>query len=225
MCLFYSSSDWCYICIWQKGSIDTIRNVANVCCVQLSHSSHLLAFGSADYKIYCYDLRNTRIPWCTLSGHGKAISYVKFLDSETIVSASTDNTLKLWDLKRTNPSGLSTNACSLTLSGHTNEKVCFIIISIFNCLKHYVPMTIIVAIWYLSCSLQNFVGLSVCDGYILCGSETNEVSCILVAFFLWKISPYCSILLSKKREYIIFYFRNMKFQNSRLCASWKRVLV
>ncbi|XP_065048258.1 protein SUPPRESSOR OF PHYA-105 1-like isoform X2 [Musa acuminata AAA Group] len=141
-----SGSDDCTVKIWsinEKGSIDTIRNVANVCCVQLSHSSHLLAFGSADYKIYCYDLRNTRIPWCTLSGHGKAISYVKFLDSETIVSASTDNTLKLWDLKRTNPSGLSTNACSLTLSGHTNEK--------------------------------NFVGLSVCDGYILCGSETNEV--------------------------------------------------
>ncbi|XP_072967260.1 protein SUPPRESSOR OF PHYA-105 1 [Typha angustifolia] len=142
-----SGSDDCSVKVWsinEKNCIDTIRCVANVCCVQFSsYSSHMLAFGSADYKIYCYDLRNTRIPWCTLGGHGKAVSYVKFLDSETIVSASTDNTLKIWDLNKTNASGLSTGACSLTLSGHTNEK--------------------------------NFVGLSICDGYIACGSETNEV--------------------------------------------------
>ncbi|AQK88679.1 Protein SUPPRESSOR OF PHYA-105 1 [Zea mays] len=127
-----------------KNCVDTIRNVANVCCVQFSpYSSRMLAFGSADYKIYCYDLRNTRIPWCTILGHGKAVSYVRFLDPYTLVSASTDNTLKIWDLNQTNCSGLSTDSCSLTLNGHTNEK--------------------------------NFVGLSVHDGYITCGSETNEV--------------------------------------------------
>uniref|UniRef100_N1R0V3 Uncharacterized protein n=1 Tax=Aegilops tauschii TaxID=37682 RepID=N1R0V3_AEGTA len=154
-----SGSDDCCVKVWNinqknsvdtirnvanKNSVDTIRNVANVCCVQFSpYSSRMLAFGSADYKTYCYDLRHTRIPWCTISGHGKAVSYVRFLDAETLISASTDNTLKIWDLNRTNPNGLSTNACSLTLSGHTNEK--------------------------------NFVGLSVHDGYITCGSENNEV--------------------------------------------------
>lgn len=141
-----SGSDDCTVKLWsinEQSSIDTIRTVANVCSVQFSYSSHLLAFGCADYKTYCYDLRNTRVPWCTLSGHGKAVSYVKFIDSETLVSASTDNTLKIWDLEKTHSGGLSTNACSLTLSGHTNEK--------------------------------NFIGLSVCDGYIACGSETNEV--------------------------------------------------
>ncbi|KAF8379662.1 hypothetical protein HHK36_029106 [Tetracentron sinense] len=128
----------------QKKCINTIWNAANVCCVQFSaHSTHLLAFGSANYKTYCYDLRNTRIPWCTLAGHGKAVSNVKFLDQETLVSASTDNTLKLWDLNKTSSSESSTNACSLTFSGHTNEK--------------------------------NFVGLSISDGYIACGSETNEI--------------------------------------------------
>ncbi|WOK95739.1 hypothetical protein Cni_G04446 [Canna indica] len=140
-----SGSDDCTVKLWsinERNSIDTIKNMANVCCVQFS-DSHLFAFGSADYKIYCYDQRNTKIPWCTLSGHEKAVSYVKFVDSETLVSASTDNTLKLWDLKRTNPIGLSDTACSLTLRGHTNEK--------------------------------NFVGLSVWDGYIACGSESNEV--------------------------------------------------
>ncbi|CAA7408676.1 unnamed protein product [Spirodela intermedia] len=142
-----SGSDDCSVKLWsikEKNCISSIRTVANICCVQFSSSSsHLLSFGSADYKVYCYDLRNTRIPWCTLAGHGKTVSYVKFVDSETLVSASTDNTLKLWHLNKTSSTGLSTSACSLTLSGHTNEK--------------------------------NFVGLSVSDGYIACGSETNEV--------------------------------------------------
>ncbi|PKA64236.1 Protein suppresor of PHYA-105 1 [Apostasia shenzhenica] len=142
-----SGSDDCSVKLWsirERDCIDTIRTVANVCCVQFSpYSSNLLSFGTADYKILCYDLRNTRNPWCALSGHGKAVSYVKFVDYETLVSASTDGTLKLWDLKKTNASGLSTNACSMTFSGHKNEK--------------------------------NFVGLSAFEGYIACGSETNEV--------------------------------------------------
>ncbi|KAL7083159.1 hypothetical protein ACP275_14G144500 [Erythranthe tilingii] len=144
---FASGGDDCSVRIWsinERNSIDTIWNPANICCVQFSeYSSHLMAFGSADYKIYGYDLRHTRIPWCTLAGHENAVSYVRFLDPETIVSASTDNTLKLWDLKKTSLEGLSSNACNLTFSGHTNEK--------------------------------NFVGLAVLDGYIACGSETNEV--------------------------------------------------
>ncbi|XP_042382303.1 protein SUPPRESSOR OF PHYA-105 1-like isoform X1 [Zingiber officinale] len=142
-----SGSDDCSVKLWsihEKECIKTIKSVANVCCVQFSpYSSNLLAFGSADYGIYCYDIRNTRIPWCTLAGHRRTVSYIKFVNSNTIVSASTDNTLKLWDLKKTVAAGLSTNACTLTMTGHSNEK--------------------------------NFVGLSVCDGYILCGSETNEV--------------------------------------------------
>ncbi|KAL9253507.1 SPA1-RELATED 2-like protein [Drosera capensis] len=142
-----SGSDDCSVKLWsinERNCSNTIKNIANVCCVQFSsHSSQLLAFGSADYKICCYDLRNTNVPWCILSGHEKAVSYVKFLDSATLVSASTDNTLKLWDLSRSAASGLSTNACSSTFRGHTNEK--------------------------------NFVGLSVADEYIACGSETNEV--------------------------------------------------
>ncbi|KAL5718886.1 hypothetical protein ACHQM5_011742 [Ranunculus cassubicifolius] len=142
-----SGSDDGLVKIWnidEQNSVNTIKNIANICCVQFSaHSSNLLAFGSSDYKTYCYDLRNTRIPWCTLAGHGKAVSYVKFLDSATLVSASTDNTLKLWDLNKTSSNGVSTGACGVTFEGHTNEK--------------------------------NFVGLSVYDGYIACGSETNEV--------------------------------------------------
>ncbi|KAK6935492.1 WD40 repeat [Dillenia turbinata] len=139
---YLASTD--YDGIVKKNCLGTIRNIANVCCVQFSaHSAHLLAFGSSDYKIYCYDLRNARAPWCTLAGHDRAVSYVRFLDSGTLVSASTDSTLKIWDLSKTSSHGFSMNACHLTLRGHTNEK--------------------------------NFVGLTVADGYIACGSETNEV--------------------------------------------------
>ncbi|XP_009142658.1 protein SUPPRESSOR OF PHYA-105 1 [Brassica rapa] len=144
---FVSGSDDCSVKLWsvnEKRSLGTIWSPANVCCVQFSaYSNHLLAFGSADYKVYCYDLRYVKTPWCTLAGHEKAVSYVKFMDSETIVTASTDNSLKLWNLNKTNSTGLSTGACSMTYKGHTNQK--------------------------------NFVGLSVLDGYIACGSETNEV--------------------------------------------------
>ncbi|KAK1438493.1 hypothetical protein QVD17_04302 [Tagetes erecta] len=142
-----SGSDDCSVKLWsmnEKKSLATIKTAANVCCVQFSpYSTHLLSFGAADYRTYCYDLRNVSTPMCALSGHERAVSYVKFLDCETIVSASTDNTLKLWDLNKADFGCLSTSSCILTFKGHTNEK--------------------------------NFVGLSVADGYIACGSETNEV--------------------------------------------------
>lgn len=145
--MFASGSDDCSVKLWctnEKRSTCTIWSPANVCCVQFSpYSSHLLLFGSADHKIYGYDLRHMRIPWCTLAGHEKTVSYVKFMDPERVVSASTDNTLKLWDLSNTSLSGMPSDACHLTYSGHTNKK--------------------------------HFVGLSVCDGYIACGSESNEV--------------------------------------------------
>ncbi|KAL2523572.1 SPA1-related 3 [Abeliophyllum distichum] len=81
------------------------------------------------------------MPLCTLVGHNKTVSYIKFIDSTTIVSASTDNTLKLWDLSMCTSRVLDCPLQSFT--GHLNVK--------------------------------NFVGLSVSDGYIATGSETNEV--------------------------------------------------
>lgn len=71
-----------------------------------------------------------------LSGHRKAVSYVRYLNGNELVSASTDSTLRLWE----------TQSCVNTrvFNGHSNEK--------------------------------NFVGLSVSDDFISCGSETNEVT-------------------------------------------------
>ncbi|KAI4366072.1 hypothetical protein MLD38_021995 [Melastoma candidum] len=143
--LLASGSDDGSVKLWsinQGVSIGTIKTKANVCSVQFpSDSCRSLAFGSADHRIYYYDLRNSKVPLCTLVGHQKTVSYVKFLDPATIVSASTDNTLKLWDLSGGISRVIETPLQSFT--GHTNVK--------------------------------NFVGLSVSDGYIATGSETNEV--------------------------------------------------
>ncbi|VFQ83044.1 unnamed protein product [Cuscuta campestris] len=141
-----SGSDDGSVKLWNinqaSASVGTIKTKANVCCVQFPFDSgHSLAFGSADHRIYYYDLRNSKIPLCTLIGHNKTVSYVKFIDSTTLVSASTDNTIKLWDLSMCTSRILD---CPIqSYSGHMNVK--------------------------------NFVGLSVCDGYIATGSETNEV--------------------------------------------------
>ncbi|XP_043688622.1 protein SPA1-RELATED 4-like isoform X2 [Telopea speciosissima] len=125
-----SGSDDGAVKLWninQRGSVSTIKAKANVCCVQFPpDSARLLAIGSADHKIYCYDLRSIRVPLYTLLGHSKTVSYVKFVDSTTLVSASTDNTLKLWDLS-TITSRVLDNPLQ-TFTGHTNVKVQFLII-------------------------------------------------------------------------------------------------
>lgn len=119
-----SGSDDGAVKLWninQGGSVGTIRSKANVCCVQFPpHSARSLVFGSADHKIYCYDLRNTKLPWCTFVGHAKTVSYVKFLDSTTLVSASTDNSIKLWDLSACTSQILDSPL--QTFTGHSNQK-------------------------------------------------------------------------------------------------------
>lgn len=37
-------------------------------------------------------------PLAVIGGHTKAVSYVRWLGSNQLISASTDNTLKLWDV-------------------------------------------------------------------------------------------------------------------------------
>ncbi|KAL6538332.1 hypothetical protein OROGR_012320 [Orobanche gracilis] len=156
--LLASGSDDGSVKLWninQGASVGTIRTMANVCCVQFpTDSGRTLAFGSADHKVYYYDLRNSKVPLCTLVGHNKTVSYVKFLDSTTLVSASTDNTLKLWDLSMCTSRVLDRPLQSFT--GHLN--------------------------------LKNFVGLSVYEGYIATGSETNEVFVYHKAFSMPALS-------------------------------------
>ncbi|GBG61828.1 hypothetical protein CBR_g23784 [Chara braunii] len=124
-------------CTRQENSVINIDVRANICCVKYNPgSSNFVAVGSADHHIHYYDLRNTSAALHVFSGYKKAVSYVKFISSTELASASTDSTLRLWDVKE--------SRLIRTFRGHKNEK--------------------------------NFVGLTVNNEYLACGSETNEVN-------------------------------------------------
>ncbi|KAM3328048.1 E3 ubiquitin-protein ligase COP1 isoform X1 [Capsicum galapagoense] len=116
--MLVSGSDDCKVKVWstrQEASVLTIDMKANICSVKCNPgSSAHVAVGSADHHVHYYDLRNISQPLYIFSGHRKAVSYVKFLSNNELASASTDSTLRLWDVKE--------NVPLRTFRGHTNEK-------------------------------------------------------------------------------------------------------
>ncbi|KAK7094399.1 E3 ubiquitin-protein ligase COP1-like [Littorina saxatilis] len=116
--LLASGSDDCRVKLWSTNaehSVASLEAKANVCCVKFNpESRYHLAFGSADHCVHYYDLRQPRQALSVFRGHKKAVSYVKFLSSQEVVSASTDSQLKLWSLSR--PNAIN------TFTGHINEK-------------------------------------------------------------------------------------------------------
>ncbi|TPX34474.1 hypothetical protein SmJEL517_g02905 [Synchytrium microbalum] len=99
-----SGGDDSRIKIWstnQARSVMTIDSKANICAVKFNPEvGHQLAFGSADHNIHYYDLRNTAQALYVFKGHRKAVSYVKFPHRDTMLTASTDCTLRLWSLSQ-----------------------------------------------------------------------------------------------------------------------------
>jgi len=57
-----------------------------------------------------------------LSGHKRAVSYVRWLGAHQLVTASTDNTLKLWDVTKGFESRGSVDPCVRTFAGHVNRR-------------------------------------------------------------------------------------------------------
>ena len=116
--LIASGSDDARVKLWSLNidhSVASLEAKANVCCVKFNpRSSCHLAFGSADHCVHYYDLRNMKEALCIFKGHRKAVSYVKFINKEEIVSASTDSQLKMWNIN--NPH------CLRSFVGHVNDK-------------------------------------------------------------------------------------------------------
>ncbi|XP_077986662.1 E3 ubiquitin-protein ligase COP1-like [Glandiceps talaboti] len=116
--LIASGSDDAKVKLWSTNmehSVTCLEAKANVCCVKFNPTQmYLLAFGSADHCVHYYDLRYTKQAVQVFKGHRKAVSYCKFVNSEEIVSASTDSQLKLWTVSK--PHSVR------TFRGHINEK-------------------------------------------------------------------------------------------------------
>jgi WD40 repeat protein len=149
-----SGSDDNKVKVWSMNmnrSVCTIDARSNVCSVRYSPvSSHILAFGAADHNVHVYDLRNPTRSLYTLSGHSKAVSYVKWASPSEIISASTDHSLKHWKIPGLADGGATSGdtapgapSCTRSYTGHANER--------------------------------NFVGLDLDGDFIACGSETNTV--------------------------------------------------
>uniref|UniRef100_A0A915K8D9 E3 ubiquitin-protein ligase COP1 n=1 Tax=Romanomermis culicivorax TaxID=13658 RepID=A0A915K8D9_ROMCU len=113
-----SGSDDAKVKLWSincKDSVATLATKVNVCSVHFNPESRFhLALGSADHCVHYYDLRNASKPLMVLQGHKKAVSYVKYVSGSELVSASTDSSLRLWNLKDAH--------CTRTFTGHQNEK-------------------------------------------------------------------------------------------------------
>ncbi|KAL7003356.1 WD repeat-containing protein rup2 [Sarracenia purpurea var. burkii] len=68
-----------------------------VCCVEFNpFGGALVVVGCADSKTYGYDVRKMADPVLVLDGHSRAVTYVRFIDHQTMVTSSTDGCLKLW---------------------------------------------------------------------------------------------------------------------------------
>jgi protein suppressor of PHYA-105 1 len=147
--LIVSGSDDATVRLWNVAepcSALSLNLCAPVYSVKFSPTNaNLLAVGCANYRSYLYDIRNTGTPLLQIAGHKKAVSYVRFLGPDQLLTASIDSTVKHWNIPASLEQG---DAARLRCCyrEHVNEKC--------------------------------FVGLDVRDdGYILAGSETNEVAC------------------------------------------------
>ncbi|XP_010442746.1 PREDICTED: WD repeat-containing protein RUP1 [Camelina sativa] len=100
-----SGSDDGTVQMWDPrngGSLEgTVRpgGGAAICSVEFDpFGGSSLAVGCADRNAYVYDIRRLVDPLIVLDGHTKTVTYARFMNSHTIVTGSTDGSLKQWDI-------------------------------------------------------------------------------------------------------------------------------
>jgi WD40 repeat protein len=75
-----------------RGHTDEIGDNA----LQFSPDGHTLASGSGDHTARLWDLA-TRRARLTLTGHGRYVTGLRFLDASAVLTSSWDRTVRLWD--------------------------------------------------------------------------------------------------------------------------------
>lgn len=125
-------------------------------------TDHLIAVASADANTYLYDLRNSGSPLLKLQGHDRAVSYVRFLGKDKLVSASIDSTLKLWDISAPLRDEVESDGCQLVVKPAALDHG-----GVIHPVRTFAAHT----------NVRHFVGLSIHRGasILASGSETNEV--------------------------------------------------
>ena len=108
--LLASGSDDGRVKVWSTDAEASVLELdvrANVCCARFGpNDARALAVGCADHRVHLFDLRYPAEAVAVLSGHRRATSYVRFLSSgNELVSASTDSTMCVWDVRARHPRG------------------------------------------------------------------------------------------------------------------------
>ena len=105
-----------------------------------------------------------------MSGHRKAVSYVRWLHDDALVSASTDSTLRCWEPNRPPATGAAADGERGVYGVQQQEQQQGI--GADAMLSH---SWVCSQIYQGHLNTKNFTGLGVEGAYIACGSETNEV--------------------------------------------------
>ncbi|XWS50831.1 hypothetical protein CRYUN_Cryun12cG0123200 [Craigia yunnanensis] len=72
---------------------------SSICCVKFNPFGYaFIAAACVDRKAYAYDVRKVVDPVHVFDGHTKTLTYVRFLDAQTMVSTGIDGCLKLWNI-------------------------------------------------------------------------------------------------------------------------------
>ena len=189
MHLIASGSDDGAVKIWSESGISMgggnrsvmeMQMRANVCCIAWSPTTaHDIAIGCADHKVRVYDLRRPHKPLYTLSSHKKAVSYVKYINSRELCSASTDSSVCIWDVKKSHSHTETFDPYNIYHQGgggvtsippemETNNSAG---------IESDIVSTRLIRTLTGHVNRRNFVGLAASsDGKsVACGSETNEV--------------------------------------------------
>lgn len=100
-----SGSDDGTVQMWDPRNGGTLEETfrpgggAAICSVEFDpFGGSSLAVGCADRNAYVYDIRRLVDPLIVLDGHTKTVTYARFLDPYTIITGSTDGSLKQWDI-------------------------------------------------------------------------------------------------------------------------------